>query len=68
MRLPRGHKAQVTGQRYIQTMYTAEQMREAVEREREACAKLCDEYETEDDITTTWLNIVADAIRARGNT
>lgn len=38
----------------------------AVEAEREACAKLCDEYETEDDITTTWLNIVADAIRARG--
>jgi hypothetical protein len=36
--------------------------------EREACAKVCEEYETENDITATWLNIVADAIRVRGNT
>jgi hypothetical protein len=34
--------------------------------EREACAKVCEEYETENDITTTWLNIVAEGIRARG--
>ena len=33
--------------------------------EREACAKACEEYETENDITATWLNIVATAIRAR---
>jgi hypothetical protein len=38
----------------------------AVEAEREACAKVCDDYETGDDITTIWLNTVADAIRARG--
>ena len=34
--------------------------------EREACAKVCEEYETENDITATWLNLVAEAIRARG--
>jgi energy-converting hydrogenase A subunit M len=34
--------------------------------EREACAKVCEEYETDNDITATWLNIIADAIRARG--
>jgi len=34
--------------------------------EREACAKVCEEYETANDITAAWLNIVADAIRARG--
>ena len=36
------------------------------EKEREACAKLVEEYETDNDITATWLNIIADAIRARG--
>ena len=36
------------------------------EHEREQCAKVCEEYETENDITAMWLNIVADAIRARG--
>jgi hypothetical protein len=36
--------------------------------EREACAKVCEEYETENDITAMWLNIVADAIRAMGKT
>lgn len=36
------------------------------EKEREACAKICEEYETDNDITATWLNIIADAIRARG--
>ena len=35
--------------------------------EREACAKVCEEYETDNDITATLLNIIADAIRARGN-
>jgi hypothetical protein len=38
----------------------------AIEQEREACAKVCEEYETNNDITATWLNIVAEAIRARG--
>ena len=36
--------------------------------EREECAKLCEEYETENDVTATWLNIVAAGIRARGTT
>ncbi len=36
------------------------------EKEREACAKYVEEYETDNDITATWLNIIADAIRARG--
>ena len=36
------------------------------EKEREACAKAVEEYETDNDITATWLNIIADAIRARG--
>jgi hypothetical protein len=36
-----------------------------VAAEREACAKVCEEYETKNDITATWLNIVAEAIRAR---
>jgi len=34
--------------------------------EREACAKLCEEYETNNDIAETWLNIVSEFIRARG--
>jgi hypothetical protein len=37
------------------------------QHEREACAKVCEEYETDNDITATWLNIVAEAIRARGS-
>jgi hypothetical protein len=45
--------------------YACVAMREAVEAEREACAKVCEEYETNNDITATWLNIVAEAIRAR---
>lgn len=36
------------------------------EKEREACVKYVEEYETDNDITATWLNIIADAIRARG--
>jgi hypothetical protein len=35
-------------------------------KEREACAKLCEEYETNNDIADTWLNIVSEVIRARG--
>ena len=35
--------------------------------EREACAKLCEEYETNNDIAETWLNIVSEVIRARGD-
>jgi hypothetical protein len=42
------------------------EVNEAILEEREACAKVCEEYETENDITATWLNIVAEAIRARG--
>ena len=36
--------------------------------ERENIAKMCEEYETENDVTATWLNIVAAGIRARGTT
>ena len=36
------------------------------EDEREACAKVCEEYETNNDIADTWLNIVSEVIRARG--
>lgn len=61
MKLPRGYKAQVTGQRYIQTMYTAEQMRKAIEKEREECAKVCEHMHP------GVVNLrVAAAIRARG--
>lgn len=35
MRLPRGYKAQVVGQRFLQTMYTTDQLRKAIEKERE---------------------------------
>ena len=35
--------------------------------EREACAKICEEYETNNDIAETWLNIVSEVIRARGD-
>lgn len=41
---------------------------DAIANEREACAKVCEEYETNNDITATWLNIVAEAIRNRSNT
>ena len=41
-------------------------MEAAVLKEREECVKVCEEYETNNDITATWLNIVAEAIRARG--
>jgi hypothetical protein len=34
--------------------------------EREACAKVCEEYETNNDIADTWLNIVSEVIKARG--
>ena len=36
------------------------------EKEREACAKVCEEYETNNDIADTWLNIVSEVIRERG--
>ena len=35
------------------------------EKEREACAKVCEEYETNNDTADTWLNIVSEVIRAR---
>ena len=41
---------------------------DAVAKEREACAKVCEEYETNNDIADTWLNIVSEVIRARSNT
>jgi len=41
------------------------EIRRAVEAEREACAKVCEEYETNNDIADTWLNIVSEVIRAR---
>jgi hypothetical protein len=40
--------------------YACVAMREAVEAEREACAKVCDDY--------FGFNAIADAIRARGET
>jgi len=40
--------------------------RDPVLEEREACAKVCEEYETNNDIADTWLNIVSEVIRARG--
>ena len=49
----------------VEAEYKA-QIEAAVLAEREACAKVCEEYETNNDITATWLNIVAEAIRARG--
>jgi hypothetical protein len=39
---------------------------DAIKAEREACAKVCEEYETNNDIAETWLNIVSEVIRARG--
>jgi hypothetical protein len=30
----------------------------------EACAKVCEEYETVNDITATWQNIISDKIRS----
>lgn len=47
-------------------VFTPADMDAAIAKEREACAKVCEEYETANDITATWLNIVAAAIRARG--
>ena len=40
--------------------------RDPVLEEREACAKVCEEYESNNDIADTWLNIVSEVIRARG--
>ena len=51
---------------YFQT--SSDFVKAAIAEEREACAKVCEEYETNNDITATWLNIVAEAIRARSNT
>ena len=63
-RLPKGYKAQIAGLRVAQTMYTAEQMRQVILKEREACAKVCDDWPNgRDDVCE-----IAAAIRARGNT
>ena len=71
MRLPKPVETRVHYDgRYVGSVYTAKQMHKFAEKavllEREACAKVCEEYETANDITAVWLNIVADAIRARG--
>jgi hypothetical protein len=65
-RLPKGHKAQPTGLRVLQTMYTAEQMRKEIAKEREACAKLADLVAREIDDTNGTATYIAAAIRARG--
>jgi hypothetical protein len=62
-RLPKGHKAQIAGLRVLQTMYTAEQMRQVIAAEREACAKVCDVI---DDGRKDLSAECAEAIRARG--
>lgn len=41
-----------------------EAVKEAVRREREACAKICEPQEAHDDPLTAWK--IAQAIRARG--
>ena len=45
---------------------TQEYREQEIREEREACAKVCEEYETNNDIADTWLNIVSEVIRARG--
>jgi len=57
------HKAEVALAEAYRCGYEA-----GVVAEREACAKVCEEYDTENDVTATWLNIVANAIRERGTT
>ena len=68
-RLPKGHKAQIAGLRVLQTMYTAEQLRKEIAKEREACAKLievapCECCWPESSMPIT--EKLAAAIRARG--
>ena len=65
-RLPKGRKAQIAGLRVAQTMYTAEQMRQVIAAEREACAKLADLVAREIDDTNGTATYIAAAIRARG--
>ena len=48
--------------------YACVAMREAVEAEREACAKVCESRATPGTGSVAILNGAADAIRARGNT
>jgi hypothetical protein len=76
-RLPKGQKAQIMGTQMFQTMYTTDQMREyakkAVEAEREACAKVCDDAAELLNRLTNYAgadeaNACAAAIRAGGNT
>ena len=67
-RLPKGYKAQIAGLRVAQTMYTAEQMRQVISKEREACAELLDAnaMACHSPIYRSLLQSNADAIRARG--
>ena len=64
-RLPKGHKAQINGLRYLQTMYTAEQMRKEIAKEREACANIAHQWSKREDDVGGYIEA---AIRARGNT
>lgn len=50
----------------VSTPHLVALVNHAIEAEREACAKLCEEYETNNDTADTWLNIVSEVIRARG--
>jgi hypothetical protein len=48
--------------------YACVAMREAVEAEREACAKVCENIYTNGDGAECWLENAAEKIRNRGNT
>jgi hypothetical protein len=52
----------------VSTPHLVELVKRAVEAEREACAKVCDDIATEDGWEGSYANGCAVAIRARGNT
>ena len=52
----------------VSTPHLVELVERAVEAEREACAKVCDDIATEDGWEGGYANGCAVAIRARGNT
>jgi len=49
-------------------LYTADDLQAAVLAEREACAKVCDDIDAENDGLDMLATVCADAIRARGET
>jgi hypothetical protein len=51
----------------VSTPHLVELVKRAVEAEREACAKVCDDIATEDGFEGGYANGCAVAIRARGN-